>query len=83
MQKKFVDLLKEEVKRLDGMVYFSKPYSCATEEALSYFNGYDMPKPGMMTIEREETNTTISIKPMKGSGKRKLYVIRMWVAFRR
>ncbi len=80
MKKTFVDFLKEEVKRLDGMVYFSKPYSCATEEALSYFKGYDMPKPESMIIERGEKSTTVSLKPMKGSGKRKMYVIKMWIA---
>jgi len=78
------ELIKREAMELmektGKMVYFSKPYSCAMEESLIYFKNWGMPLPGQMTIEKEETQTTISLKPRKGSGKRKLYVIKIWVA---
>ena len=81
MNKTMVDFLKEEMKYFSGhIVYFDKPYSCASEEALSLFKGYDAPDPKRLTIERTEDSVTISIKPLKGSGKRKPYVIHMWTS---
>ena len=72
------DLLREEAQRFDNIVYFSKPYSCAMEEALSYFKNYTMPKEDQYTIDRSTSQTVVSLKPMKGSRKRKLYTIVMW-----
>jgi hypothetical protein len=80
MNKTMADFLKEEMKNLDGMVYFSKPYPCAETEALMYFKQFNAPAPEQMKIERTEKQITVSIKPIKGSGKRKTFVIRMWVS---
>ena len=82
--KTMAELIKKESEDLENktgkMCYFSKPYSCAKEECLMFFEKYGLPKPEQMTIERIETQTTINIKPAKGSGKRKLYTIKIWVA---
>ena len=82
MSKSMVELLTEETNRLEGkgMVYFSKPYSCCYEEAMNYFRGFEAPNPETYTIERTDKQTTISIKPLKGSRKRKLFVIKLWVS---
>jgi hypothetical protein len=80
MKKKMTELLREEALRFNNVVYFSKPYCCCIDECLSHFKGYDAPEPENMTIERTEKETTIAIKPLKGSGKRKLYVIKLWVS---
>jgi len=61
------------------MVYFSKPYSCAMDECLSYFKNYLIPH-DRLSIEKTDTQTNIHIKPIKGSGKRKEYIIKIWVA---
>lgn len=80
MPKTMVQFLTEEYNKLDGWVYFSKPYSCCYDECMTHFKGWDMPDPKRMTIERTEREITISIKPLKGSGKRKPYVIKLWVS---
>lgn len=80
MNKTMVQFLTEEMNKLNGMVYFSKPYPCCYDECITYFKKWDMPDPKRMTIERTEKEITISIKPLKGSGKRKLYVIQLWVS---
>ena len=78
------ELIKKEADELENktgkMCYFSKPYPCARDECLMYFEKWGIPKHGQMTIEREETKTVISLKPIKGSGKRKLFTIKIWVA---
>lgn len=79
MKKTMVQLLTEEMQKLNGMVYFSKPYSCCYEECMSYFKGWDAPDPSRMTIERTDKQITISVKPLKGSRKRKPYVITLWI----
>lgn len=65
----------------DHIVYFSKPYPCCVDEALSYFRKWDKPDDKSMVITREEKQTTISIKPLKGSGARKPYVIKLWASY--
>ena len=79
MTKKMTDLIKEETALLHDktgkMCYYSKPYPCAMDECLSHFKGYDAPADNKLVIERLETSTKINIKPLKGSGKRKLYTI--------
>jgi hypothetical protein len=78
------EIIKQEAKDLSEKTgkypYFSKPYPCAIDECLSYFKDFGAPLENQMTIERLETSTIISLKPRKGSGKRKLYVIKIWVA---
>jgi len=78
------DIIKKEATELSEKTgkypYFSQPYSCAMEECLSYFEKWGTPAPGQMTIEHEETRTLINLKPLKGSGKRKLFTIKIWVA---
>jgi len=77
------DIVKQEAIDLENrtgkFVYSSQPYSCAMEECLSYFKKYDIPKKDQMTIERGESLTTINLKPLKGSGKRKVFTIKLWV----
>ena len=80
MTKTMVEFLKEEASRFNNVVYFSKPYSCCIDEALGHFRNWDMPKPERLTIERTDKDTKISIKPIKGSGLRKPYVIRLWIS---
>jgi hypothetical protein len=79
-----VNIIRDEAKELSEktgkMPYFSKPYPCAIEECLNYFDDFGLTPEDRMTIERLETSTIISLKPRKGSGKRKLYVIKIWVA---
>jgi hypothetical protein len=83
MTKKITDLIKEESKLLHNktgkMCYYSKPFPCAMDECLSHFKGFDAPDNNRLVIERLETSTKINIKPLKGSGKRKLYTIEIWV----
>jgi hypothetical protein len=74
------ELLIEESKRFDNVVYLSKPYSCCLDECLGYFAGYILPAPDRFAVERTEKETKIIIKPLKGSGKRKPYIINMWVS---
>jgi len=76
--KTIADLLREESKNLNGFVYVNKPYSCGLDESCTFFKNYSIPTG--YSIEREEKQITISIKPFKGSGKRKLYVIKLWVS---
>lgn len=77
------DIIKQEAidleKRTGKLVYSSQPYSCAMEECLSFFKKYDIPKEEQMTIEKNETSTNINIKPLRGSGRRKIYVVKLWV----
>lgn len=83
MQKTLSDLIKDEAEELSSKTgkypYFSKPYPCAMEECLSYFKNYLVPV-NRIEINKTENQTEINIKPIKGSGKRKLYTIKIWVA---
>ena len=76
--KNFADLIREEASKFDNIVYCNKPYSCAIEEALSYFKSFKMPKQDDYIIDRNGKTTTIELKPMKGSRKRKNYTIVLW-----
>jgi hypothetical protein len=73
------DVIKEEAQRLDGFVYSSFPYSCGLTEALTHAARYSKPTNGQLSIERQASATTIQIKPRKGSRRRKLLTIRLWV----
>lgn len=70
------DVLVREARELGGLVYCSKPYPCALTEALTTFKKYDAPD--KLDIERADGKTVIKIKPLKGSRKRKPYVIMLW-----
>ena len=72
-------LLTKEFNRLSqfGYPYSNKPYSCGRNECLTHFKGYKTP--ANMTIERTPKDTTITIKPLKGTGKRKPYIIHLWI----
>lgn len=74
------DLIREESKRFNNFVYSSKPYSCGIDESCMHFKNHLIPQDNRLSITREEKTTTISIKPIKGSGKRKLYIIKLWIA---
>ena len=76
----FADLLRKESNRFNNFVYSSKPYSCGINEAISYFKDFKIPKEDQYSIAREEKSTIIDIKPIKGSGKRKHYIITLWVS---
>ena len=73
------DLLSEEAKKLDGFVYSSFPYSCGMTEALMHAKKCVKPPKDRVDIHREAKKVTIKIKPRKGSRKRKLFTIRLWV----
>lgn len=74
------DIIKEEAKRFNNIVYSSKPYACALPECLSFFEDRVVDEE-RYTIEREEGETRIMVKPVKGSGARKIYVIRLWTSW--
>jgi len=76
-QKNMAELLITESNRFDNFVYCSKPYSCGLQEALNTFKDFKVPK--NMDIVREEKRTTITLNPLKGTRKRKPYVIVLWV----
>ena len=75
-QKTLADFFIEESKRFDNIVYFSYPYSCCLDEACSYAKDFTYPRGAL--IERDEKETRIILKPLKGSRKRKNFVIRIW-----
>ena len=74
------DLLYAEAKRFDSFVYSSFPYSCGMTEALGYARKCAMPSKCQLKIEHEPARTIITIKPLKGSGRRKPLVIRLWIS---
>lgn len=77
MTKTLADLLRVESKHVNGgYCYSTFPYSCGIEEALTYAKGYRAPH--NPTITRGDNEVTIEIKPLKGSGKRKPMVIKLW-----
>ena len=84
MAQTMADIIKKEALELSEKTgkypYFSKPYPCAMEECLMYFEKWGTPHKDQMTIEHEETQALINLKPLKGSGKRKLFTIKIWVA---
>jgi hypothetical protein len=77
MIKTLSDLLAQESKRINnGFCYCTYPFPCSISEALVYAKHYTAPADPLIT--REDNRTTIQIKPMKGSGKRKAYTIVLW-----
>jgi len=72
------EFIRKEAKRLDGYVYCSYPYSCGLNEAIASFEGFTVPK--HMDVTRGEKETMIKLKPLKRTGRRKLLIIRLWVA---
>lgn len=79
MKNTLATLLMEEAKRFNGFCYCSFPYSCGLPEATTYAKEYAYPK--TFTVDKEnEKMTKIIIPPMKGSGKRKNFVITLWVS---
>jgi hypothetical protein len=76
--KTLADLLKEESRNLVGFVYSSFPFSCGLGEAITHTTKTQAPPPAQMDITREPNRVTISIKPLKGSRKRKPLVIKLW-----
>jgi hypothetical protein len=77
MKKTMNELLTTEAQRINnGYCYCSRPYPCTIMEALAHFRKFDAPDDP--SIEREHNRTTITVKPLKGSGKRKPYIITLW-----
>lgn len=80
--KTLADLLKVEVRRLEDktghIAYLSYPYSCCLTEAMVHTKQFECPPAGRLQIEHEDKRTTINIKPIKGSGRRKPFAIRIW-----
>ena len=71
------DLLKLEAKNVNnGFCYSTYPYPCFINEALTYAK--HLKAPHNPTITRVEGLVTIEIKPLKGSGKRKPLIIKLW-----
>lgn len=77
-----------------SFVYVNKPYSCGIPESLSHFRPFEYlefpagaagpleilkSKDGRATIERGQEYTVITLQPLKGSRKRRPYIIRLWV----
>ena len=79
-EKTLASLLAFEAFGLDGFVYSSWPYSCGLTEACLHAKRYQCPPPSRVDIEREDKQVTIKIKPPRGSGKRKPFTIRLWIA---
>jgi len=84
MTKTLADLLSAEAHLLEiesprGFVYSSYPYSCGMTEALGHAKRHPYPTARQLSISREPCMTRIEIKPLKGSGLRKPFVIRLWV----
>ena len=81
--KTLADLLKTEARCLEretvyGFVYSSFPYPCGMTEALGHAKRHTYPSNRQLTITREPRMTRIEIKPLKGTGRRKPLVIRLW-----
>ena len=76
MAKFLSDLAKEHFGT--DYVYCNQPYSCMLSEANNTFNKYNVPSEKQMSINKTEKSIDITIKPLKGSRKRKLYQIRLW-----
>ncbi len=75
---KLSGLLKQEARRFNNIVYLNFPYSCCLDEAVSHAAHYQVNEKNI-TIDRTDKQTNINIKPTKGSGKRKIMVIKLWV----
>jgi len=82
--KTLADLLKVEARALEEraghMVYLSYPYPCCLDEAMIHSRKYAYPSKGSMQIKHESKQTIIKLKPLKKSGRRKLFEIRLWCA---
>ena len=77
MNKTLADLLKTESKHVnDGFCYSTYPYPCHITEALVYAKNYTIPN--NPTITRSDNEVIISLKPRKGSRKRKPMIIKLW-----
>ena len=84
MTKTLADLLHTEAHFLEiesprGFVYSSYPYPCGMTEALGHAKRHTYPSKRQLSVSREPCMTRIEIKPLKGSRKRKPFVIRLWV----
>jgi hypothetical protein len=80
IMKTMADLLKKEAQRFNNYVYCNTPYSCGLPEALGTFEEYLIPSDDNIKIERTEKETRITLNPKKGSGKRKPYVVKIWIS---
>jgi len=82
MNKTFADFLQEKAKELDPtgrhFIYSTTPYSCGLTEAMIHSKRYAYPEKERVIIGKEHHSLRISIKPLKGSGKRKLYTFMLW-----
>lgn len=76
MNKTLADLLDEQAHKLNGFVYCNFPYSCGLDEAKTYARVYSYPTDFQVT--QNGSKITISIKPFKGSRKRRPIVIKLW-----
>ena len=73
-------LIKTESKNLRGFVYSSYPYPCGLTEAMTHTDRHQAPPPSRCSITRTPDLVTIEIKPLKGSGRRKPMIIKLWTA---
>lgn len=80
--KTLADLLRKEAHALETktghIIYLNYPYSCCLQEAMMHSQKYQHPRENEMEIEREPTQTTIKLKPLKGSRRRKKFEIKLW-----
>jgi hypothetical protein len=81
MIKTLADLLKAEAKHVNnGFCYSTYPYACCIDEALIDAKRYKAPtNPTITRIDNDKiTETTIELKPLPGSRKRKPFTITLY-----
>ena len=59
-------------------VYSSYPFSCGLQEAFTHTKGFVWPDKARVAVKQDQV--TITLDPIKGSGKRKKLVIKLWTA---
>lgn len=72
----FSKIISEEAAKI-GALYANKPYSCAVPESVSTYSKYEV-NPEDVVIERLPDRTNILIKPVKGTGRRKPFILMLW-----
>ena len=69
--------LIESEARKNGYLYSSYPYACGIAEAVIHTRCF-VAIAENISIKTDENMTIIAIKPTKGSGRRKIFEIRLW-----
>lgn len=76
------DFLAHQAHAIDKggtkFVYSSYPFSCGLTEALTHTKAFQYPEKAKVDVKADRV--TISLDPIKGSGKRKKLIIKLWTA---